>query len=225
MGAGAGIAHIRTGDSSTLFVYLSSHQSDWHDNDYPFRFSFMRTARASGRSALMLRDRSNLWYQQGIEGAPSIEAVVSLIQSEGRDYDRTVLIGASMGGYAALLLGCLADVDAVVAIAPQIRIGASAREIGDDRFQAEFATLETLRPQHPLYRLENSLPGPGRTGYVIAIGKDDWIDVQHMLALPETDRIRRYAFEDVLHAELARFLINNGNLDDLVDVALAARSP
>ncbi|MCP4884307.1 MAG: hypothetical protein GY908_11005, partial [Flavobacteriales bacterium] len=45
---------------------------------------------------------------------------VSLLTSLSKKYDSVTAIGSSMGGYGALLFGCLCEFERVIAIAPQI---------------------------------------------------------------------------------------------------------
>lgn len=216
-GVGTDIAHVRSDDRGMLLVYFSAYQFDWFENDYPFRFSFMRTARQRGQNALMLRDRRNLWYRDGIDGAGSVEAIAALIQKERQGFDRLVLVGASMGGYAALLFGALTQADAAVAIVPQIRVGRAGVALDDDRFDEAFAALDAMAPDHPHYRLDDLLPGEGDARFYVVLGNEDLIDIRHAMLLREHPRIRRLVLDGARHAEVARTFVDDDLLSAVIE--------
>lgn len=85
-------------------------------------FEFFNLTKDIETQKLYVRDPRQLWYHNGLPDiANDIDGIVEhlrpLIQ-EQRPW-RTVVCGNSAGGYAALLFGCLLDVDTVIAFAPQ----------------------------------------------------------------------------------------------------------
>jgi hypothetical protein len=67
------------------------------------------------------RDRTNTWYHGGLPGITrDIDATVSYLNKVMRPYDQVVMIGASQGGFAAILFGSLCvNVQHVIAWVPQ----------------------------------------------------------------------------------------------------------
>ena len=73
-----------------------------------------------------VRDLHQAWYQKGL-------ADITSNVDETRDYlhrvfdaqkpNRIVMLGNSVGGYAAILFACLAGADEVLAISPQTYLG------------------------------------------------------------------------------------------------------
>lgn len=69
---------------------------------------------------LYCRDEKVKWYNHGLTGITSnIKETIEFLQSKIKGYSKIIFIGASMGGYAALLFGSILNVDAVVAFRPQ----------------------------------------------------------------------------------------------------------
>ncbi len=75
----------------------------------PFEFGRVLD-RAGPSQKLFLRDHEQAWYHRGVRGvAPDIEGVAAALRAEidAVDPARTVFLGSSAGGYAALLFGSL----------------------------------------------------------------------------------------------------------------------
>lgn len=86
------------------------------------RFELEGATSDLGVNRLLVRDVRRSWYHLGIEGAST--DIAGCIEALGDVIDRvkpsrTIFIGASSGGYAALLFGERLGVDVVHAFAPQ----------------------------------------------------------------------------------------------------------
>lgn len=97
-------------------------------------FEWKRKIAESGNSALHLLDSSRSWYHQ------SIEEVLDLLTQ----YKPDVLIGASAGGYAALLFGGLLGIKAR-AFSPQTTL---EDVTWDQRWQDQFEEVRQ-KTKHP----------------------------------------------------------------------------
>lgn len=65
-------------------------------------------------------DKKTLWYTKGIEDiSTNIDETLEYLKQLTEGYEHVIFIGASMGGYAALLYGSLLNVDHVIAFRPQ----------------------------------------------------------------------------------------------------------
>lgn len=216
-GVGPDISHVHT-DDAALVVYFSPYQNDWPTNQGPQRFGFLNFARRGGAGALLLRDRRNFWFTQGIDGAPTVEAIVRLIEDEARNYDLLITMGSSMGGYAALLYGQMANADLSVALVPQIRIGrAATAPLGEFRFDADQIILDAISPGNPLYRLDDHLPGDGKTHFASVIGERLEIDVRHQELLARHPRIDDVRLPDSDHNDLPTRFIEHALLRPIVE--------
>lgn len=140
------VIHLYGFGSRTLVVAFSAYQPDWSMISNDHGFDFLNLCINLNCDAIFLRDRKNLWYQSGVEGHSSGPLdLSSKLRRECDKYDRIVMIGCSMGGYAALLFGHLCRADAVISIAPQINIGTrAAAKIGETRWSKEFSTIDRI---------------------------------------------------------------------------------
>lgn len=69
------------------------------------------------------RDEKIRWYNDGLTDITNnIEETVEFLRQKINNYNHVIFIGASMGGYAALLFGSILRVDAVIAFRPQTHI-------------------------------------------------------------------------------------------------------
>lgn len=87
------------------------------------RFGFFSSLHSINNDSLLLNSPINDWYVDGVplsNGEISRAETLRMIQSISRDYDETVLLGGSMGGYAALLYGSEVPGSTVVAMGPEI---------------------------------------------------------------------------------------------------------
>lgn len=97
-------------------------------------FEFLRSLSAQGCDTIFVRDPQQAWYQLGIDGVGAdVPEIVDWLRQRCRGYARSVAVGNSMGGYAALLFGRLAELDVTIAFNPQTTIAASDRAALDDR--------------------------------------------------------------------------------------------
>jgi hypothetical protein len=99
-------------------------------------FEFLRMTGTISTNRVFVRDLEQCWYQLGIEGLgtsvdETARSLSKLISDSGSR--RTVFVGTSSGGFAALLFGSLLGVDAIVAVAPQTFVGAMRCRIHLDR--------------------------------------------------------------------------------------------
>ena len=88
-------------------------------------FEFMRTLDKYNINKVFIRDFQQAWYTKGIKDYSSnidetVEYLRELIQLYGRE--KTIFLGNSAGGFAAVLFGALLNVKEVHAFAPQIFI-------------------------------------------------------------------------------------------------------
>lgn len=63
------------------------------------------------------------WYHKGIGGISSdIDTTTNYLKEQIKDFKQVIFIGASSGGYAAILFGSLLNIDTVIAFKPQTQI-------------------------------------------------------------------------------------------------------
>lgn len=107
-----------TGGSRTLLVVFAAANAR--------SFTFYNTTRELPCDVLYVRDpRKNAWFQEGFLETPGIDVSVAFLQGLAASYDRVVVSGASMGGYAAILFGSRIGAARIFALGPQTQLNHS----------------------------------------------------------------------------------------------------
>ncbi|MCA8321014.1 hypothetical protein [Burkholderia cepacia] len=127
-------------DSECLIVALTSYNADDSKSN---SFDFSSLIGSGDFSTILLKDLSNSWYTQGLEGVGSThEEVIRYLTPIRSRYKRTLFIGDSMGAFGAILLGSRLGADKIIAMSPQTSVNTrTCRIMGDDRFTKYFERL------------------------------------------------------------------------------------
>ena len=99
-------------------------------------FEFFNLTKDIKANKIYVRDLQQVWYQRGLPGvATDIEGVAAFLAEKREEVrpSRFVLVGNSMGGFAAIIMGILLDADRVLAFAPQTFADRLHRFIYHDR--------------------------------------------------------------------------------------------
>ena len=113
--------YLEKPQGSPLLVIFSSFVSS---GKYQNMFDFRKIVHSEefGCNYLFVKDRKNSWYFQGVDGFSNcLEETVKQIKLEQENIGASCIItlGYSMGGYAALLHGCLLSAQKIITISPQ----------------------------------------------------------------------------------------------------------
>jgi hypothetical protein len=193
-------------------------------------FEFFRLTAGYSVKRIFLRDPLRAWYQRGLPGVgPSPTAVADYLRGLIADHpvDRIVIAGASAGGFAAILFGCLLEVDAVLAFSPQTFIdAANRRRTGDDRWSDLIDRLHVeLGSAGTHYDLRELLRrAPVRTQFNLHFAPDDELDRVHVDHLATLPNIFLHAHPGGGH-QLVKRLRNSGELKQMLNQALALSDP
>lgn len=111
-------------------------------------FEFRRILNEFPCDKLFLRDLHQTWYHKGlnseINSISSIEDYLEILITS-RDYKNVVFLGNSMGGYAAILLGTLLNVNQIIAFSPQSFVDKFNRFLHrDKRWAQQIKSLHNL---------------------------------------------------------------------------------
>ncbi|HET8863788.1 MAG TPA: hypothetical protein VFM94_11120 [Solirubrobacterales bacterium] len=112
-------------DSEDLIVAFSARPIE------PGRFHFFSlTDLFPTSSKLLVRDPSRSWYNAGLPGVgETVEEIAAWLRDQAASFGarRVIATGPSMGGYAAILFGCMIGAERVVAISPQTLLDPALR--------------------------------------------------------------------------------------------------
>ncbi len=142
-------------------------------------FSFYKNLEALPHSKIYIRDPADRWFQRGI--APGLDTP-DLLAGHLRGVlhslrpQRVVTMGASMGGYAALLFGHLLRASAVFAMSPQTIIDQRLPHTPPEDFSAH-PYFDLV----PLVRIRNRHRPPTH----VLFGSDDIVDIWNAARLAQ----------------------------------------
>lgn len=183
------------------------------------RFEFMRFSRAIGENKIFIRDLSQHWYQTGALG--NLDDIYGL-----RDYLREQIdeinpqeiyfIGNSMGGYAAILLGCLLDVGEIHAFSPQTFISPFKRVATNDFrwFRQVLGTYYKSLFRPHIYDLRKCMPNKRGSLINIYVSQADKLDCLHASHLSSYPYVKVHLFEEGGHGLVSR-LRDTGKLAEI----------
>lgn len=171
------------GNTGRLVVALSGVGTRRHEMPPP---ELIGTAVGpEGNHVLLVSDKSRSW----LNGPGIAERIVASIEAYKTNFpiEEVVLIGNSMGGFSALVLPGLTDVDVAVALAPQYSVD-PARLPDETRWG--FFTRQIERFAYPAI---DHYP-EGETAYYIFHG-DDELERMHSTRFPSDPRAHHFIFD------------------------------
>lgn len=156
---------------------------------------------------VFVRDFNQAWYHKGIDSSINNLSVLESCLSDiitSHSYKRVVFLGNSMGGYAAILLGTLLNVNKVIAFSPQSFIDKINRYYYKDKRWASQLKKVYLnnKDQRKYYDLKRVLK---KSKAKVLI--DIFYSVNHNLDKIHSERLRKNK-----NVRLNPFEANNHNL-------------
>jgi hypothetical protein len=191
-------------------------------------FEFFRLTAGFPAKKAFLRDPRRGWYQRGISGVGDSAAEVRAFLSvtiERASVERVVMVGASAGGFAALLFGSWCGVDEVIAFSPQTFIDAENRRLaGDSRWPEQIDDLhEAIAGRSATLDLLDVLPrDAGKTRFQIHVSTDDLLDLVHAQRVAGRAGVEIHEHDRGGH-RLVKTLRDRGLLEPMLLEALSAR--
>jgi hypothetical protein len=180
-------------------------------------FEFFNASRIFDGNKIFLRDARKSWYQTGLPGVTrDIPSTVRFLSREIEAIapQRTVFVGNSMGGFAAILFSVLLGVGEVVAFAPQTFVSPVLRfRHRDHRWRRPIATMwlaSFLKPrQWDLRPVLKRLSEPRPVS--IHVSKSDRLDIIHAAHLENLPGVKVHEHEDGDHG-VVKLLRDRGEL-------------
>jgi hypothetical protein len=200
-------------ESSTLLVSLSVFPAPGGKS----AFDFVRAAGPVNVKKMFVRDPNMLWYQKGTPGlgtdVPSmVEGLRSVITAQ--HVQRTVMIGNSGGGFAAILFGVLLGVDEIHAFNPPTLIHTPADTSMPDRLLVLERELGLESPYLDLRKvLSQSLQD--RTRIFVHYSRGDRKDKRHARYISSCPHVTIIEYPSVSH-HVARFFAKRAMLSPLL---------
>ena len=150
-------------------------------------FNFLSFSADATFSSILVRDPEDCWYHGSVPGiGRGCRALASHLAERTSGYRRVVCIGASMGGYAALLFGHLLGADRVLAFGPQVLLDpAVLRSFGDLRWIERIDRIQDLGVEPAFLDLSRLLVAApaSKTMFDVYVSADNHLDMRHAAPL------------------------------------------
>lgn len=188
-------------------------------------FEFRRMMAEIPVSTLYVRDVAQAWYHLGVDdGDRSLDGAAEHIATvlERIGARRTVFIGNSMGGFAAILLGQKLKADKIIAFAPQTYVDFATRlRTLDFRWSRQIARMYRQRGLWcPTYNLRAYLRGsPLVAPASIYFGTGSRLDSRHARELEGVPNITLFEQQGAGH-DMVKSLKASGELHRMLLAAM-----
>lgn len=183
-------------------------------------FEFFNITKEIGTKKLYVRDPRQMWYHLGLPGvANSIDGIKDHLKPiiKGQNPRRVVVVGNSAGGYAALLFGCLLDVDTVIAFSPQTFLNKDLMGTHqDNRWTARLMALYRVG-EEKYYNLKRVLfrHRHRKTRYKIHFPEQNRLDYIHAWRMRDVPTVSLRPYESDTH-HLVTDLRDSGKLKEIL---------
>jgi pimeloyl-ACP methyl ester carboxylesterase len=187
-------------------------------------FEFLKMSRMLDARGLFVRDVLQAWYHRGLPGhghdiVAARDAIGRLLEDLAPD--RTIAVGVSAGGYAALLFGTTLRFDRVIAFAPQTTLRqVDLAQIGDRRWDDHLRPLRRHKLLNERWTdLREVLSNDGATACDVHYDATFSVDARHAERLDGLPNMTLKPHYGGGHA-VARALRESGELHELLRDAL-----
>lgn len=182
-------------------------------------FEFFQVTKSLPINKIYLRDPFQCWYHHGLPGiAGDIPGIANYLSSilDSHNINKCVLIGNSMGGFAAILFGILLNAQVVHAFSPQTFIDRFSRwRFSDQRWQKQINKIYLLKSKKFL-NLKKKLSKRNHNGiFNIYYSLAEPLDVIHAKRVEKYKNIQLHHYSSGGH-DLVKSLRDAGELGDLI---------
>lgn len=173
-------------DSGTVLVFFGA-KGGGHSH-----FHFFKVLKPlPGFSKLLVRDPSGSWYNDGLPGVGgTLEEIAAEIERQlsGLGATRVITAGSSMGGYAAILFGCMLGAERAIAFAPQTLLDPALRHAPPASVRLQVPDLAPVIREAPATEID------------LVAGWDDHLDVFNAQRVSGLPSVRVLALHGGVHA-------------------------
>jgi pimeloyl-ACP methyl ester carboxylesterase len=183
-------------------------------------FEFCNASKILNENRVFIRDLSQTWYHMGLPGlSDDIDSTADYLKQLIQRYSpsETILVGNSMGGFAAILFASLVQNCRAIAFAPQTFIGPVKRlKHGERRWRSEIYStyLKTLFKQKyfDLSQLDAAASNC-RADIIVSAGHKR--DLAHALNLQHFSQITVHQYAYKKHG-IVKYLRDQGELAQIL---------
>jgi len=171
-------------------------------------FGFYHIGQRIASTALLVKDPTNNWYNDGIEGAGEhVEEIARTLRAKIGSR-RVITVGSSMGAYAAILFGCLLGAERCLAFAPQTLLSPKLPLSPPPQVQLQAPDVRSYLLQSPATRV------------AIFIGSFDLPDAYHAYRVADLPNVDVSVLPGSDHS-VAEALAGTRQLDEIIYAGIA----
>lgn len=206
-----------TADASHLYIFFGGIAAGFVIPP----FEFYNAAKIIDENKIFIRDFSQSWYHQGLDGiSNNIQSTATFIAREIQQLNpkKVFFVGNSMGGYAAIVFATLIGQGEVIAFAPQTFISPLLRlKHGDTRWSTQIlSTYKRGIFKTKVWNIKRLLLQNNHNQKIsIFVSKDDLLDCIHAQHLGNISGVTIFEFHDGGH-EIVKLLRDTGKLPDIM---------
>lgn len=183
-------------------------------------FEFFRASNILDDHRLFVRDFDQTWYHTGLRGiSTDILSTATFLRQEIAELKprRTVFIGNSMGGFAAMAFSSMLEQGRVIVFSPQTFISPTLRFVHADKRwpdQIRKTYIKSLTKKK-IWNLKTCLIKKPRNRVDIYYGKNDRLDAIHAHHLSGLPDVSIRAIESKDH-NIVKLLRDSGQLELII---------
>ena len=189
-------------------------------------FSFVNVTAGLAAKKLFVRDPDKAWFLRGLRGETTdVSQTVAFLRAEAARSGarRLVLLGYSMGGFAAILYGALLKADAVHAFSPQTFISCWKRLRFRDHRWRRYVWRLYFGNTRPFHDLRSMIPSEKQTRFHVYYAENSRLDVIHAAQVEGMPGFIHHAYAEGAH-RLVTTLRDKGELRAIMERAVAPDS-
>lgn len=177
-------------------------------------FEFFNLTNDLDVNKIYLRDLEQTWYHSGISGiSHNIDGTASYLQRSIKDSgaDQVVVVGNSMGGYAALIFGILIKADVIHAFSPHTSL--KNPKLVRKKSKLLHVHINYSKKYFDVKRIIKSHKGLGV--FNIYFDSRNEIDAKHAKHLKRIKNVTLHTYNEGMH-NIVRVLRDSGELRNII---------
>lgn len=186
-------------------------------------FEFFKLTEDLEFNKIFIRDLYQVWYHKGLPGlANDIEDIAKLLKKYIQELSckKVLLVGTSMGGYAAIILGSLIENSVVHAFSPQTFINKSYRFwYRDRRWKSQIKNTHVFAPKRYLDLKDFLSSVNSKCQIHIHYSLSSRLDTIHAKRLCDMNRVYLHSYDFGGHL-LVKHIRDSGQLIKIINEIL-----
>jgi len=184
------------------------------------KYSLENTTTHGKHSKIFICDKNSYWYYDGIYGiTKSFDETIDLIKNIliKKNFSFVCSIGTSAGGYMALAIASILDLNRALALSPQSTLDNSKLiSFGDHRWKQKTDIINIIMEP---YDIKNLINNAKKCNFHVIYSSQNILDTIHAKRLSDLKRVALYEYATNNH-NVSEALNNSGLLKSCIDTVI-----